>query len=101
MNPATRSSQLSVLAYLWIPGWLISFFIHQSKPDTTVSFHLRQAFGWMLLSMILFALIRFRWIALGIYFLGAIYGVLNALNREEKEIPVVGSYFTQLFRNLF
>ena len=96
-----QARMVAILAHLWIPGWLIALVLNGQKKSLLGSYHIRQAIGWMLLSLILFWIIRFKAISFGIYVAGALYGIMNAMERERKPLPFLGVYFDQWFRNIF
>ena len=90
----------AAIAWLWVPGWVLAALLNYTPKHPFVSFQLRQALGWLLLCLILFAVIRFRLLAIGFYLLGAVYGLVNALNEEQTELPVVGGYFDKWFKSV-
>lgn len=88
----------AVLAYIWVPGWIIALLLNGQRRSVLGAYHLRQALGWMLTGFLLFWLIRFRLVALAVTLLGSVYGILNALQDELRPIPVVGPLFDKWFR---
>ena len=94
-----KSQLLSILAYVWVVGWIISYLINQSNRNYMVSFHLRQAIGVHLI----FALGYIPNLGFVMHFLAiflAIMGVVNALKRRAKPLPIVGGLFEDWFKNL-
>ncbi len=98
---------MGVIAYLTIIGLIIAFVDNQNKKNDFTSFHLRQSLGiaftglaigivgWIpligwLVSIIGFFLLLFMWIS----------GLLNAMNKKEKSVPVLGKRFSEWFKNV-
>lgn len=98
------------VSYITFIGWIIAFVSHSNAlvKSSLATFHLRQSFGLM---VIWFALVfirvgvamvvpffglLFTLIALGIFVLWVI-GLINAVNGDEKPIPVLGIPFQQWF----
>jgi len=92
---------MAVFAYLWI--LIIIPFLTEAKNEPFVKYHLKQG-----LALIIFELIGWvaGWFLIFIPFIGwlimwlwwiasfvlAIMGILNVLNGQEKELPIVGQY---------
>ena len=96
------SKVTSVLSYFGLIGWLIAFFAG-TKDDKSI-YHLRQGFGFVLLSIVFGIVIQILvristslalvgtvlWIILLVLF---ILGLINALKEEKKPLPIVGKSF--------
>jgi uncharacterized membrane protein len=92
---------MAVFAYLWI--LILIPFLTDSKKDPFVKYHLKQGLaliifeiiGWVLGWFLIFipiigALITWIWWLASLVL--AIIGVINVLNSEEKELPLIGQY---------
>ena len=84
----------------------IDFILNNNKRDPFASFHIRQAIGLGLFSLINIAVLsRFMgdwatWIInVGIIVL-TVFGALAALQGEKKKIPLFGDLFQDWFRNI-
>ena len=98
------------VSYITFIGWIIAFVSHSNAlvKSSLATFHLRQSFGlmvtWFALMLIrlivamvmpFFGLV-FTVLALALFVLWVI-GLLNAVNGEEKPLPVIGLQFQQWF----
>ncbi len=97
---------LSIVSYITIIGWVISYVMYTNKPDKSSleRFHLRQALGLgilgvglAILSIIIGMIIPFLGMILNLLGLGIlvlwILGIINASNEEEKPVPLFGDIF--------
>jgi uncharacterized membrane protein len=96
---------LSIVAYITLIGWVISYVTYTGKTDKTSleRFHLKQAlglgilgFGLFLISMLFLFAIPFlgyilNFASIGVFILW-ILGIINAANEEEKPVPLVGEF---------
>lgn len=89
-----------ILAYLWIPGWIIALILNGQKRSPLGSYHLRQALGIMLLVLVLIWIIRYKPIVVGIQIIASIYGMISAARYEKAEIPIIGPVFQDIFKAL-
>ncbi|WP_394758411.1 DUF4870 domain-containing protein [Flavobacterium sp.] len=101
---------ISIISYITIIGWVIAFIMYGNNPEKSslAKFHLKQSFGLALLGILNFiiegvvvsfapsASILFTIIGLGIFVLWII-GIVNAVNEEEKPVPLVGNLFVDKF----
>lgn len=92
--------QVGVLAYLWVPGWIIGLVLNGQKRSHLGSFHLRQALGIMVICLILVWVIRLKWIVLLLQAGMSIFGIISAMNYEKNEIPFFGRLFQDWFKTL-
>ncbi len=88
---------MGILSYL---GILVLIPLFVSRKDAFVKFHAKQglvlliieAIAWILIGSFWGPLwILFRLIKLGVFIL-SIIGIINVLNKKEKELPIVGSW---------
>jgi len=96
-----KHNGMAVFAYLWI--LIIIPFLTEAKNDPFVKFHLRQGLaliifdvvGWVA-GMFLWIIPVIGWLIMWVWWLASlvfvIIGIMNALNGQEKELPVIGQY---------
>lgn len=90
---------MAVLCYIWIL-WIIPL-LTDSKNEPFVRFHINQGIILTIFSLAAWVL---RWIpfiggflgwAAGVFLLVlSIIGIINAINMEEKPVPILGTLFT-------
>lgn len=98
---AGTTNVMGIFAYLWI--LIIIPFLTDSKNDPFVKYHLKQGLaliifevvGWFVGFFLLFipflgGLISWLWWLAS--FVLAIIGIINVVNGQEKELPVIGQY---------
>jgi uncharacterized membrane protein len=101
----------AIVSYITIIGWLISFFA-LNKPKTSFgSYHLRQSLLVHIFSLVLqvinwILVFTFPTLSLIVSLLGIgvlvflILGIINAVNMEEKPLPLIGEKAEELFKNI-
>jgi uncharacterized membrane protein len=100
---------LAILSYITIIGWIIAFVKNndQNPKDELVTYHLKQGFGFFLLSIVVnVAMTILVTIIPFLYFLNYVglvllvlwvFAIINAVNMQKKPIPVVGPMFENQF----
>jgi uncharacterized membrane protein len=96
-----KHNGMAVFAYLWV--LIIIPFLTEEKKDPFVKFHLKQGLaliifevvGWFIAALIgWFPIIG--WLIVWLWWLASIVlviiGIMNALNGNEKELPLIGQY---------
>jgi uncharacterized membrane protein len=98
---AGSNNLMAVFAYLWI--LIIIPFLTDSKNDPFVKYHLKQGLallifeviGWVAGWFLIFIPV-IGWVIMWLWWLAsfviAIVGIINVLNNQEKELPLVGQY---------
>ncbi len=105
-----NNKTLSIISYITIIGWLISYFSYKDKfpKSSLVSYHLKQSLGVAVLGIVFSVAINIIAMVVptlaGILSLANIvilvlwvFGIINAMNEIEKPVPVVGSFFEDKF----
>lgn len=97
-----NSKTISIVSYLGIIGWLIAYFVGKNKTDDLSRYHLKQAFGLMIVGLIANTMFMFLpgMTGMGIGFVLLIFmilGIVNAVNEVQKPIPLVGKQFEGKF----
>lgn len=97
---------LSVISYITIIGWIISFVIGKDNANSLLKYHLRQSFGLFIFGILLGIVLQIIMSITGLYFLGyiglinfalMIIGIINAANEAEKPLPLIGKMFEDKF----
>ncbi len=98
---------LSIVSYITIFGWLISFFSGKDKADGILRYHLKQSLGLVISTFILYAVLNVLFLITELGFLVglfgllpwvlAIIGIINAANEVEKPLPLIGKMFENKF----
>ena len=98
---------LSIVSYITIIGWFIAYFSGREKADSLLKYHLRQALGLAIVSIIFN--IAFTLVATmvpSLSFLGLVgyvfiilwvIGIINAANSVQRPIPLIGKAFEKKF----
>lgn len=102
-----EGKNISIIAYLTLIGLIIAFVMNNEKKNAFAAFHIRQSLGLMLTGLALsFVNIIpiLGWIVslvgVIILFILWISGLLNAINGKEAEVPVLGKFYSQWFKNI-
>lgn len=97
---------LSIVSYITLFGWLISFFIGKEKLNSLLKYHLKQSLGLILFSIFLSIILNILLMVTKIGILGIlgfiplvlmIIGIINAANNVEKPLPLIGKMFEDKF----
>ena len=93
-NPVQNRTLMAVLSYI---GPLVIVSYVMGKHDPFVKFHIRQGlvlFSIEVLVWILASMLWSMWMIINILNIGtfilSVIGILNVMNNQEKELPVVG-----------
>lgn len=102
-----NNKTLSIVSYITLIGWLIAYFKGKEKADSLLKYHLRQALGLAIVSIIFnVALTIIASIVPALSFLGIaglvivvlwVMGIINAANGAEKPTPLIGKMFENKF----
>lgn len=96
----------AIVSYLHIIGAIIAIVLNNDKKDPFASFHIRQALGLCLLSMLLGTLVSGfdNWFVTGpfylFFFVLWLFGFIGAVQGRMTLIPVLGPFFQNLFKSL-
>lgn len=102
-----NNKTLSIVSYITVIGWLISYFSGKEQSDSLLKYHLKQSLGLAIVSIIfnivlsilitiIPALAILGLIGL-IFFILFIIGIVNAANGAEKPLPLIGKTFENKF----
>ncbi len=96
---------VAILSYITIIGWVIALVMHSGNKTNLGGFHIRQSLGIMLLYISNYLLSFFvgNWLY-GMIFLGIlilwVFGLIGAVQGEEKEVPLLGGQFQSWFKDV-
>ncbi len=102
---------VAILSYITLIGWIIAFVMHGSKKTKLGTYHLRQGLGlnvlvvgFMFLNVFLAFIPILGWLlSLGIgitLLIFWIFGLLSAINGENKPIPLIGKPMQSILKDL-
>jgi uncharacterized membrane protein len=107
MENTTQSNNTAIVAYMTIIGSVIAIFMNKEEDRTEFgSFHIRQALGLFISFFLLGYFVGYAnsWTATSafylFYFILWIYGFSGALQGKKRELPLIGSFFQNLFKSL-
>lgn len=96
---------MAIISYIFWLGLIIAIFMNNKDKNTFTSFHIRQSFGILLLNLA--AGFGYNYIH---PFFGSVIliitvilwalGILSAFNGDQKEVPLLGKLFQDLFKGL-
>lgn len=102
----SEGKTIAIISYITIIGTLIAFIMNQNRHNYFAAYHIRQALGVFLTGLIVNFLQRyidFNWLdlllSLGVFVLW-IFGLIAAIQGEEKPVPLLGEQFQEWFRNI-
>ena len=91
----------SIVAHLWIIGWIIALVSNQNDKGPNTSFYLRQTLGIYLVGILYWLPIPFLYWVIGLAVLVLwILSLLGAIAGTTKPVPVVGEMFQQWFKGI-
>ena len=115
-NPTPAASgidgkTIAIISYLTWIGWIIAFVLYNSNKSKLAAYHLRQTLALMILGILAYivqimlifvpflgwAIICIIWIGLLVLW---IFGLVAAVNGQEKPMPVIGSLAQNIFSGI-
>ena len=96
----------AIVAYLTIIGTIIAYFMNNDSKNTFASFHIRQALGIHITYFLLGAFVSIfdSWMVSYSFWIFIIilwgYGLLTAIQGEQKEVPLLGIQFQKWFSTI-
>ncbi|MEZ4842329.1 MAG: hypothetical protein R2821_12665 [Flavobacteriaceae bacterium] len=98
---------IATIAYITIIGLIIAFVMNNDKKNAFATYHIKQSLGLALTGLVLgvIGIIPvLGWIIniFGILILLYMWitGLINALNGNEKTVPILGTKYAEWFKNL-
>lgn len=115
-NPASPmdGKTMAIISYITIIGWVISYIQYGNNKSQLAAFHIRQSLFLMLcafvvcIAQMLFVFIPYLgWIisiSLNLFLVGFlvlwIIGLINAINGEQKPLPIIGNKAQDLLKGI-
>lgn len=97
----------AIIAYITVIGLIIAIILNNDKKNLFAAFHIRQALGVGLFSLVIGVLNiipYIGWLAFAVgsilLFVMWIVGLINALNGKMKPVPVLGQKFEEWFKGI-
>lgn len=107
MNTSAETGKsAAIVAYLTIIGTIIAYFMNNDTKNTFASFHIRQALGIHITFYLLGAFVSIfdTWLISTPFYIFIIilliYGLITAIQGEQKEVPLLGESFQKWFSTI-
>lgn len=107
MNSSVETGKsAAIIAYITIVGTIIAYFINNDNKNPFASFHIRQALGIHITYFLLGALVSIfdSWMITITFWIFIIilwgYGLITAIQGEQKEVPMLGNNFQKWFSTI-
>lgn len=104
MNTSAETGKsAAIVAYITIVGTIIAYFINNDTKNPFASFHIRQALGIHITYFLLGALVSIfdSWMITYAFWIFIFvlwgYGIVTAIQGEQKEVPLLGDKFQNWF----
>ena len=103
---ANQGKTAAIIAYLTIIGTIIAYFINNDSKNPFASFHIRQALGIHITFYLLGLIVSWfdSWlISMPFYIFIVVlwgYGMINAIQGERNEVPILGRHFQTWFSSI-
>lgn len=102
-----EGKNIAIIAYVTIIGLIIAFVMNTDKKNDFAKHHIKQSLGLALTGLVLGIIGMIPILGWLIYILGIfvllymwIVGLLNAINGNEKAVPILGNKYLEWFKNL-
>lgn len=107
METSTETGKTAaIVAYLTIIGTIIAYFMNNETRNQFASFHIRQALGIHITFYLLGAFVSIfdSWFISFPFYIFIIvlfgYGLVTAIQGEQKEVPILGNSFQKWFSTI-
>lgn len=103
---AEEGKAAAIVAYITIIGTIVAYFMNNDSKNPFASFHIRQALGVHITFYLLGILVSAfdSWMISSAFYIFILilwgYGLIAAIQSEENEVPVLGSYFQKWFSTI-
>lgn len=103
---AEEGKAAAIVAYLTIIGTIVAYFMNNDSKNPFASFHIRQALGIHITFYLLGILVSAfdTWMISSAFYIFILilwgYGLITAIQGDEKETPVLGAYFQKWFSTI-
>jgi uncharacterized membrane protein len=99
MNNSTEDNTVAILSYTFV-GWIVAFVLYGKNKTELGAFHLRQSLGLYLTSIVLLWIPTIGWILNVLVFLFWIIGLIYAIQREKKTVPIAGDFYQSILKGI-
>ncbi len=103
-----EDNTVAVIAYITLIGFIIALIMHNNNKTKLGAFHLREMLGLIIFSVGLWIVSLIPFIGFLLYVIGGIglfvmwiLGLINAVNKEMKPLPLIGNIFQKWFATTF
>ena len=104
---ANEGKNMAIISYITIIGLIIAFVMNSDKKNEFAKFHIRQSLGLALTGLALGIIGMIPILGWIIYIVGIfillymwIVGLMNAINNKQKTVPILGTKYSEWFKNL-
>ena len=98
---------VAIVAYFSLIGFIVAYVMHSNNKTTLGAYHLRQALGIMLTGLVIYVVLLITIVGiLAIPFVGIgilvlwIIGLISAINKQEKPVPLLGAFYQKTFAGI-
>lgn len=105
-NTVPDGKAMAIISYITLIGTIVAIIVNSSSKNPFTSFHIRQAFGILLVQIVgslvlgLFGIQFLGWAFNILIFILWIIGLLAAIQGETKEVPFLGDKFQEWFKGI-
>jgi len=96
MTPQTKS----IIAHITLIGWVIALLLNNENKDVQTSFYVRQTLGLYITGLVLSFIPILGWILSLVVFAFWVLSLINAIQNNMNEIPLVGKFYQDLFKGI-
>jgi uncharacterized membrane protein len=103
----TTDKTMGIVAYITVFGLIAAIIMNKEPKNSFASYHIRQSLGLCVSGIALFVIGLIPILGWLISILGTIFivflwlfGFINALNGNEKPIPLLGEKYAEWFKNV-
>ena len=107
LGEATNDKTMGIVAYLTIIGLIAAIVMNKDPKNQFTSYHIRQSLGLCITGFVLAVIGIIPFIGWLISIFGTLFivilwilGLINALNGQEKPVPVLGKKYLEWFKNI-
>ncbi|MGI6573246.1 MAG: DUF4870 domain-containing protein [Fermentimonas sp.] len=102
-----QDNSIAIISYLTLIGLVIAFVMNNEKKQPFARYHIRQSLGLNVTGIALGLVNVIPFLGWIICFIGIfvllymnIMGIINAVNRKEKPLPILGKQYEEWFKSV-
>lgn len=103
----SQDNSIAIISYLTLIGLVVAFILNNEKKQPFAAYHIRQSLGLNVTGFVLgfvSVIPILGWIVgiIGMFvlFYMTIMGIINAVNRKEKPLPILGKQYGEWFKSV-